>query len=807
MPANTILFLTLFLTLGCCKPEEENLPPTPLDNPRGLALSPTEIKLMWGALQPWDFDRGSVPGFEIEREGEIVDVLGSNATAWYDDTLSPGETQTYRVSKYDQGGSNWSMDIVLTTPMPLAMGWASTAIDVTSEPEDSFIEEVALAASPDGELHAAFPMGHSTYEDGIVLDELVYAVRHDGLWSRETVPVEPTAHGTLVSLALDGQGRPHLLFMGHVQTSYGMQDRLVHAVLDGEDWTWETIEPALFAGCSIQGTAIVIDTDDGLHAVVGAALCAGSLGYLWSDGGDWTAEWVLEASEGGVWSDDIALALNDEQRPCVVASHIFTPPDKDTRLELICRGDGGDWHGQIITQDSDHSADLVFDGDGIPHVSYAVPDPPHVAYATQVNGYWQEQWIAEDNPPYTAVTLDDQGRVFVGYREQLSWRDEYGTWHHTTLDDVGEIGERVEAVTDARGEVHMLHTEDDSFTVNLVTALPEPPTPMVEMLVDGYGDDLLPSIDMHLDDAGQVHVAWVVDEVIKGTRGETWESVGVGALGGAGPLAVTADSLGRPAIVTGHEWLEVWEERIGAWWPATSGEGATEKPECIGAFGPDDDLHVVCATSMGVRYIHPDLGEWPDVQLERTADTLGLSLVIDPEGKLFVSFLDLVDRSVKVAEGSGASWDVSTVAYLPEVGYRTSIALDSSGEPHVSYAEATSDGPADGIWPLRLMVASREQGTWDVEVADSAAYCGGWSALAIDDDDEPAILHVDAAQGTIRFTTRDLDGWRSTVLTPVSHDVGIGMALEAGDDAWHALYLLDNVGGSSLNLMYSRIPR
>ena len=79
----------------------------------------------------------------------------------------------------------------------------------------------------------------------------------------------------------------------------------------------------------------------------------------------------------------------------------------------------------------------------------------------------------------------------------------------------------------------------------------------------------------------------------------------------------------------------------------------------------------------------------------------------------------------------GTQWHYQTVDDTPEVGRQASLALDSTGRPHISYFD---QGRCD------LKYARYDGTTWHVEIVDDIPRCGGqYTSLAMDSSDQPHI--------------------------------------------------------------------
>ena len=85
------------------------------------------------------------------------------------------------------------------------------------------------------------------------------------------------------------------------------------------------------------------------------------------------------------------------------------------------------------------------------------------------------------------------------------------------------------------------------------------------------------------------------------------------------------------------------------------------------------------------------------------------SLALDSSGNPHISYHDSTNRDLKYARFDGSSWEIETVDSMGDVGNYVSIALDNSDNVHISYFDASnfdlkyahgcaSDSDCDGVF-------------------------------------------------------------------------------------------------------------
>lgn len=120
------------------------------------------------------------------------------------------------------------------------------------------------------------------------------------------------------------------------------------------------------------------------------------------------------------------------------------------------------------------------------------------------------------------------------------------------------------------------------------------------------------------------------------------------------------------------------------------------------------------------------------------------SIALDSQGNPHISYYDRTNSALKYAKLVDGDWEIETVDSEDDVGRYTSIALDAFDNPHISYYDATNRD---------LKYAGWIHEEWVIETLDSYGEVGGYSSIAVDTNN---CVHISYYDGTMnQFTYRD----------------------------------------------------
>lgn len=156
--------------------------------------------------------------------------------------------------------------------------------------------------------------------------------------------------------------------------------------------------------------------------------------------------------------------------------------------------------------------------------------------------------------------------------------------------------------------------------------------------------------------------------------------------------------------------------------------------------------------------------DWDSAQTVDSGGAVGTftSVKVNSSGNPRISYYDSTNGDLKFASHDGMSWTTVTVDSGGGVGQYTSLALDASGNPHISYYDVTKGD---------LKYASSNGATWTTETVDAGGDVGSYSSLALNTSGNPRISYYDATNGDLKHASSDGTTWTAATVDS-SGDVG-----------------------------------
>jgi hypothetical protein len=176
------------------------------------------------------------------------------------------------------------------------------------------------------------------------------------------------------------------------------------------------------------------------------------------------------------------------------------------------------------------------------------------------------------------------------------------------------------------------------------------------------------------------------------------------------------------------------------------------------------------------------------------------AIAVDTSGNPHISYRDgTIGWRLKYAHWDGTDWQIAEVETTESVYGVTSIALDDSENPHIAFEKSIGTGG-------QLWHAWWNGSTWQQEGVDSLVWTGTvgeWNSIIIAGDGYPHFAYTaytNAGDCYLKYTYKDASGWHSEVADSILDEefTSVSMALDASDHPHISYY-----EGSADDLKYA----
>lgn len=415
--------------------------------------------------------------------------------------------------------------------------------------------------------------------------------------------------------------------------------------------------------------------------------------------------------------------------------------------------DGAVWQTQIADNafgvGSAASLALEATAPYTPHISYC-DENARLKYATWNGSQWQNQLIDGNGLGCdSSIASGTNGQIAIAYRNNFelkyaqrvgaAWNTEIvdSLWSYTSHKALAPTGGGEQGtgyypslVLDVAGNPHISFSDFTSDNYSGVlkyayrTSLTGSWTVAVVDRNIGYPDD----DSLALDTAGRPHIAY-----------SGWFD--------------SPDGEMRYAHWTGTTWITqtMFHERDKSL--SLMLDTSNNPRLAFGSYG-------------SLKYATLSGGVWVSQTIETYAEHP--SMALDGTGVPAISYNTWrnggKNAGVKYVYLSGTTWISQMVDYESYVGNYASLALDVSGNPHLSYQYDPTGSGAE------LRHAYWTGSTWITETVESGPYAGTYASLKIGSDNRPAIAYISNGSD-IKYAKWNGSAWASEILA-------------SGSDAW-----------------------
>ena len=435
---------------------------------------------------------------------------------------------------------------------------------------------------------------------------------------------------------------------------------------------------------------------------------------------------------------------------------------------------------------------LLVDSEGHSHMAYG---GDHLYYAWHDGANWHSE-TADDAPQvgqYASLVLDGNGYPHISYYDELdsnlkyAYRDATG-WHVETV-DTDHVGQHHTSLAlDASGYPHIGYycgsTSDLKYAY-----------------LDAYGwhietvdSDGIVGVyaSLSLDSNGYPHIAYndnsnyALKYAYQDGTGWHIETVEGGGNGSAYLSMALAEDDYAHISYQYHDSLKYAYLDASGWHSETvdsSGVLAGKYTSLVLDGNGYPHISYNCHNGGGgtfyLKYAYQDIGGWHLETVDDSPQAVGdyTSLALDRSGYPHISYFDNTNRDLKYAYWDGAVWLIEVMDNARRIGAHVSLALDENGHPHIGY---------EGNYNLQY--AHWDGTAWHNETVESGQYTGRFPSLAVDGKGDPHISHYDGTSDGLRYTYRDTLRWYSEIVDSTG-DVGQSTSLALdGSDYPHISY-------------------
>ena len=417
------------------------------------------------------------------------------------------------------------------------------------------------------------------------------------------------------------------------------------------------------------------------------------LKYAWYDGSSWQTETVDSGTGVGKYS---SLALDSSGKPHIAYDGRYA------------RYDGSSW--QIETVGGEYTS-LALDSSDKAHISYYDAANADLKYTRYDGSTWQTETVDDGGSvgEYTSLALDPSGMAHISYYDAANADLKYtrydgSTWQTETVDSGGSVGEYTSLALDSSDRPNISYYDRTNEEIKYAW-------------YDGISwhtetvDNAMVVLSVYcrftslaLDSSGRPHISYCGDNSLKYARydGVSWQIETVDSAGWVHDASLAIDSSDRPHIsyqeTTTDALKYAYHDGV-SWQIAIVDSGGSAGKYSSLALDSSDRPHISYYNDIGndLKYAYNDGSVFWRIETVDSAGDVGIytSLAIDSSGRPRISYTYFDDfmgefESLKYAWYDGASWQTETVDSGGIVGSYTSLALDSSGSPHISYYDQTN---------------------------------------------------------------------------------------------------------------------
>ena len=383
-------------------------------------------------------------------------------------------------------------------------GWQIETVDDIHD-----LKSTSLAVDGNGLPHISYIVNHTKSYGA----DLMYAYKDEVVWYTETVVANQQEAVLSNCIALSEAGDPHISYLNETldpEITY-----LMYTTLEADGWDFQTVDERFQGGQAGEYNSLALDGEDNPHiSYYGDGF--NSLKYARRDPAGWYTQTVESVGNFETnWWSPTSITLDLVDYPHISYS--------SSQLKYAYLDDSG-WHTQTVAIDEvGRDPSLALDEQGYPHISY-IGDDRRLKYAHLDQSGWQIQIVDRDLTDWDTVmsnslALDKDNNPHISY--SVNYLNELPTLNYAVWDGSSWQIEDIESgfltyaatslVLDAEGFPHISYIEEDID--NLKYAYQDASGWNFQLVDNGLIDRI--SSSLALDQSGYPHISYTYDDSLR----------------------------------------------------------------------------------------------------------------------------------------------------------------------------------------------------------------------------------------------------------------------------------------------------
>ncbi len=599
---------------------------------------------------------------------------------------------------------------------------------------------------------------------------LSYGFHNGTSWATSEACNSSECDGIGSSLAMGPDGEVRII---HYNTS---DSSILLSTSDGSEWGTSVLAGTGDVSSSYPGSSIIFRGEE-MH-VYHVNASSGTLDQLLKHPAG--AKTHVPDGEGDGSSGDVgqysSMALDGNGR-----EHISYFNDTSDSLEYA-KFDGASWSSEVIdTGLSIDVSSIAVDSDGNPHIAYSDSSHDTLRYAHYNGSGWEKSTVDDvTNEIFDAsIEINASGMPVIAYqvRDQpgasFVYEVRYASFNgtdwsiETAMTTSGSYSwGSLDMGLNSTWEPHIVYFDDPSDDLYIAIRDNGTWTTSVVRENAGYYNYYTDSNSIAIDQSDGIHVSYYdgvantgfLDYAFRAAGSSSWTitsdvDASRSYMGWFNSIAL--DESGNPHI---------------AYMDYNSNNFDLKYAFCTGS----------CESS----------SSWNKQTLDSSASVGRFaSIAIDQYGQAHISYYNDTSQDLQVIVMHDGETRSSPIGEVGSHHYQVGSAVDSANRIHLSYYNGTDSAG-------KLQYAIVDDRSWEVEVVDdSSTMAGAYSSIAVDGSGNPHISYLDSDSGTLRYAKHDGSSWSLETVDP-SGTVGGYTSISVDDDGIPRISYHDSTAGS-----------